>query len=215
MAIRPITFDGQLVTAKDDGAVYGSFFGDGILNAGAEVTLTNNKIHIPVCRVIVGGRIISIEEAIDLDISTTTFSAGYGRAILSVDLSESIPASFSTEMVEDESEFATLVKGDINDPLGSAALYQMEVARAQFDGNISIASTLVVSLGPISIAAAMPKSGGTFTGKVVGADPLTADASLRNIVVYTREDPDLSVPGDDPTPVETKFIKMIRSNSTS
>lgn len=167
MPFSGATFDNQIVKAKYDGALYNTVFDDGVL-WGCEISTTANTVNIEPGMLICSGRVIPNEGGHSINVPSPT--DGYMRVILQIDLDgEATTATFNQlSIILDYSTtpaFPALTREDINGD-NNAKIYQAElgvftVASGQIDGTVRT----IGAAQPLGNAA-MPKSGGSFTGLV-------------------------------------------------
>ena len=134
MALRGVTFAGQNVTPKNDGALYNAHNGDGILN-GCEMSFTTSELVIQSGHIIAGGRVCQIDgatriNAFDISGGAEPGFEGYIQIVLECDTSQPVGFQWSLKGFKSASisGFATLTKEDIN---GAGTLYQLELAVLQ------------------------------------------------------------------------------------
>ena len=131
MAFQGITFDGQNVTPKDDGALYGAHYGDGILD-GCTMTISGDDLVIASGHFIAGGRVCQVDGATSVDLSGRTLTTGYIQVIMNYDLTQNEGSQWYTSFVESATTtFPALTTDDIN---GTGTLYQLELAVIQISG---------------------------------------------------------------------------------
>lgn len=131
MAFKGITFAGQNVTPKDDGALYMAHYGDGILD-GCSMALSGDDLVIQSGHIIAGGRVCHVDGATNVDLSGRQLSTGYIQVIMNYDLSQGEGSQWYTSFVESATTtFPALTTDDIN---GTGTLYQMELAVIQISG---------------------------------------------------------------------------------
>ena len=131
MAFVGITFDGQNVSPKDDGALYQAHYGDGIID-GCAMTLSGDDLVIQSGHIIACGRQCKVDGATTVDLSTRTLSTGYIQVILNYDLSQAEGNQWYESFVESATTtFPALTTGNIN---GTDTLYQLELAVIQISG---------------------------------------------------------------------------------
>ena len=151
MAFVGITFDGQNVSPKDDGALYAAHYGDGIID-GCSMTLSGDDLVIQSGHIIAGGRVCQVDGATPIDLSERQLSTGYIQVILNYDLSRSEGDQWKESFVESATTtFPALTQDDIN---GTGTLYQFELAVIQISGGNLTAiysnigySSLVITVG--------------------------------------------------------------------
>ena len=200
--LRGATFDNQIVKAKYDGAFFGYQYGDGAL-LGCAVSNTATTITISEGILLVGGRIIANDGALAINL-IDPITNGYLRVVLQIDLNKTATQTeFNQVEILQEykatlAEFADLTQEDIN---GTGKIYQMAIGTYQIS-NQQIANVITTfgevttqadtALAAASTAqtaannaqatanAAMPKSGGTFTGRVNAKSANFLGDGLRN-----------------------------------
>ena len=131
MAFKGITFAGQNVTPKNDGGLYQAHFGDGIL-WGCSMNLSGDDLVIQSGEFIMGGRVVQVDGATNVDLSGRTLQTGYIQVIMNADLSQGEGNQWYTTFVESATTtFPALTQGNIND---TDTLYQLELAVIQISG---------------------------------------------------------------------------------
>ena len=179
--LRGATFDNQIVKAKYDGALFGYQYGDGSL-LGCTISNTATTITIQEGILLVGGRIIANDGALAINL-IDPITNGYLRVILQIDLNKT---ATQTEFEQVEilqqykatiAEFAALTQEDIN---GTGKIYQMEIGIYEISSQQIV--TVVSTFGAVETKAdeAMPKAGGTFTGRVNAQSANFLGDGLRN-----------------------------------
>lgn len=159
MAFIGKTFDAQLVSAGDDGALYRmlSMKTDLIQPSGSSAlfSISDNTLTISECYVLVCGRFFRIADGTTISLGTIPSTHGKGRVIVRLDMtelaSESTLAQIETEVETQISNYAyrTLVQDDINSIDGqSHATY--EAVLCSFTCTSGTASNPVSVLGAIS-----------------------------------------------------------------
>lgn len=135
MAFKGITFAGQNVTPKNDGALYNAHNGDGILD-GCTMTISGDDLVIASGHFIAGGRVCQVDGATSVDLSGRTLQTGYIQVIMNYDLTQSEGSQWYTTFVEGATTtFSALTQDDIN---GTGTLYQVELAVVQISsGNLT------------------------------------------------------------------------------
>ena len=144
MAFKGITFAGQNVTPKNDGALYGAHYGDGILD-GCTMTISGDDLVIASGHFIAGGRVCQVDGATNVDLSGRLLSTGYIQVIMNYDLSQSEGSQWYTTFVESATTtFPALTQDEINN---NGDLYQKMIAIIQVSGGnlTSIYDTMGVS----------------------------------------------------------------------
>lgn len=135
--IKGCTFDNQYVSSRTDGGLYESIFpGDGKV-WGCSMSVTSSTLAIQPGELIIGGRILWVDGATQIDISNP-IADGYGQIVLTIDLSK----TSSTETFEQvelsvvysaTDAFPALTKGKINSQNGDM-VYQAEMAVVSIAG---------------------------------------------------------------------------------
>ena len=135
--IKGCTFDNQYVSSRTDGGLYESIFpGDGKV-WGCSMSVTSSTLAIQPGELMVGGRILLVDGATQIDISNP-IADGYGQIVLTIDLSK----TSSTETFEQvelsvvysaTDVFPALTKGKINSQNGDM-VYQAEMAVVSIAG---------------------------------------------------------------------------------
>ena len=146
MAFKGITFAGQNVTPKNDGALYGAHYGDGILD-GCTMTLSGDDLVIASGHFIAGGRVCQVDGATSVDLSGRTLTNGYIQVVMDYDTSKPEGQQWNIHQPLTESAtttFPDLTKDDINE---TGTLYQLQLAVVQISGGnlTSITSSLGTS----------------------------------------------------------------------
>lgn len=143
MAFKGITFAGQNVTPKNDGGLYQAHYGDGIL-WGCSMNISGDDLVIQSGEFIMGGRVVQVDGATNVDLSGRTLQTGYIQVIMNADLSQGEGSQWYTTFVESATTtFPTLTKDDIND---NGTLYQVPLAVVQISGgNLT---NITSSMGP-------------------------------------------------------------------
>ena len=131
MAFKGITFAGQNVTPKNDGGLYAGYLGDGII-WGCEMAISGDDLVIQSGEIIVGGRVVQVDGATNVDLSGRTLQTGYIQVILNADISQGEGSQWYTTFVESATTtFPNLTFGDINN---TDTLHQYELAIIQISG---------------------------------------------------------------------------------
>lgn len=144
MAFKGITFAGQNVTPKNDGGLYQAHYGDGIL-WGCSMAISGDDLVIQSGEFIMGGRVVQVDGATNVDLSGRLLSSGYIQVIMNADLSQGEGLQWYTTFVESATTtFPALTQDDIND---TGTLYQIALAVIQISGGnlTSIYSSLIYS----------------------------------------------------------------------
>lgn len=189
-----------IVTPINDRRFYNMLVGgeSGVVQ-GCEVTaIGSTQLRVADGWGIVSGCLFTIEaETIDATLSAS--GTVNGRLLLQVDVSQSV-GTFITQAA------ASLPVLQQDDLTASGNIYQLELATYSVD-TISIngvTQTFPTVEGSAALAAAaMPKSGGTFTGAALDGSS-NAGSKLRNIAVKT------AAAGVDGATVNTGDIIMVR-----
>lgn len=160
MAIRGITFDKQLVRAKDDGDLNAHILGDGIMS-GCTCSVSADRLTIAPGRMICSGRVIRIDGSHVIDLNPTETS-GYGQIIIEINLNgEASSSSFEQVKILQRysatKSFPALTKQDIN---GSGQIYQMQLCL--FEIKSGAASNIIEH--PSKCEEYLPLTGGEMTG---------------------------------------------------
>ena len=145
MAFRGVTFSGQNVTPKNDGALYNAHYGDGILE-GCSMAISGDDLVIQSGHIIACGRVCQVDGATNVDLSGRTLQTGYIQVVLNYDISQGEGQQWFTTLVESATTtFPALTQEDINTPTGT--LYQLQLAVVQISGGnlTSIYSSLPYS----------------------------------------------------------------------
>ena len=131
MPFRGVTFSGQNVTPKNDGGLYQAHHGDGIL-WGCAMNISGDDLVIQSGEFIMGGRVVQVDGATNVDLSGRTLQTGYIQVIMNADLSQGEGSQWYTTFVESATTtFPALTQDDIN---GTDTLYQFELAVIQISG---------------------------------------------------------------------------------
>lgn len=185
MPFKGITFAGQNVTPKNDGGLYASHHGDGIL-WGCSMTVSGDDLVIQSGEFIAGGRVCFVDGATSVDLSDRTLTNGYIQVVMDFDMSQSEGNQWNIHrpLIENPSSptFSALTQNNIND---TDTLYQVELAIIQ------------VSAGVMSIYKTMPNSPlvGIYLSRLYAeSDPYLVDtyvdslgSGVRNIVNVTEK----------------------------
>ena len=156
MSFVGITFDGQNVSPKDDGALYNAHYGDGIID-GCSMTISGDDLVIQSGHIIACGRQCKVDGATTVDLSTRTLSTGYIQVILNYDLSQGEGQQWYPTFVESATTtFPTLTQDDIND---TGTLYQLELAVVQISGGNLTAIISEVTNSPLEFISSTGKKG--------------------------------------------------------
>ena len=131
MAFKGITFAGQNVTPKNDGGLYNAHYGDGIL-WGCSMNISGDDLVIQSGEFIMGGRVVQVDGATNVDLSGRSLTTGYIQVIMNADLSQGEGNQWYTTFVESATTtFPALTQDDIND---TGTLYQLQLAVVQISG---------------------------------------------------------------------------------
>lgn len=184
--IKGCTFDNQYVSSRTDGGLYESIFpGDGKV-WGCSMSVTSSTLTIQPGELMVGGRILLVDGATQIDISNP-IADGYGQIVLTIDLSK----TSSTETFEQvelsvvysaTDVFPALTKGKINSQNGDM-VYQAEMAVVSIaGGNVTgIVSQIADVLG-----------GTWYQDKITALEGSMADTEEK---VSTLSNPNLLING--------------------
>lgn len=184
--IKGCTFDNQYVSSRTDGGLYESIFpGDGKV-WGCSMSVTSSALTIQPGELIIGGRILWVDGATQIDISNP-IADGYGQIVLTIDLSK----TSSTETFEQvelsvvysaTDAFPALTKGKINSQNGDM-VYQAEMAVVSIaGGNVTgIVSQIADVLG-----------GTWYQDKITALEGSMADTEEK---VSTLSNPNLLING--------------------
>lgn len=184
--IKGCTFDNQYVSSRTDGGLYESIFpGDGKV-WGCSMSVTSSTLTIQPGELMVGGRILLVDGATQIDISKP-IADGYGQIVLTIDLSK----TSSTETFEQvelsvaysaTDVFPALTKGKINSQNGDM-VYQAEMAVVSIaGGNVTgIVSQIADVLG-----------GTWYQDKITALEGSMADTEEK---VSTLSNPNLLING--------------------
>lgn len=144
MAFKGITFAGQNVTPKNDGALYQAHYSDGIID-GCSMAISGDDLVIQSGHFIAGGRVCHVDGATNVDLSGRGLTTGYIQVIMNYDLSQGEGSQWYTTFVESATTtFPALTQDDIN---GTGTLYQLQLAVVQISGGnlTSLYSSLPLS----------------------------------------------------------------------
>lgn len=131
MPFKGVTFSGQNVTPKNDGGLYQAHYGDGIL-WGCSMAISGDDLVVQSGEFIMGGRVVQVDGATNVDLSGRTIQTGYIQVIMNADLSQGEGSQWYTTFVESATTtFPALTRDDIND---TGTLYQLELAVIQVSG---------------------------------------------------------------------------------
>lgn len=126
--IQGITFDNQVVTAKDHGRLFHCLLRDGVVS-GCNITKTTTSITVGTGYLLVAGRLIKITASQTLYV-TLPSTPGYFRVLVTINLTgtatttEFGQVSLSTEFSRTSDGFRELTQGDVN---GNGTLYEYEL----------------------------------------------------------------------------------------
>lgn len=147
--LKGVVFNAQTMTPKAHARAMENVLNDGILS-GCTVTASGANATIAAGYMCVKGRTIEVESATTIA-ATPTYPNGYGRLVLSLDMTQTSTSSVNHQAYVDweyssTNSFPALTQDDIN---GSGSLYQVVLATAQFSsGNIS---TITQNLGNVTM----------------------------------------------------------------
>lgn len=129
MSFVPVTFGGKNVTPKNDGGLYQAHYGNGILwGCGMSIYGTPaTGLTIATGEIIECGRVIAVDGATNIDLTSTGITNGYAEIILDINLSATPPVS-TTVVTSANTSFPALTREDLND---NGNRYQMELAVVQ------------------------------------------------------------------------------------
>ena len=99
MAFKGITFAGQNVTPKNDGGLYQAHYGDGIL-WGCSMNISGDDLVIQSGEFIMGGRVVQVDGATNVDLSGRSLTTGYIQVIMNADLTQGEGNQWYTTIVE-------------------------------------------------------------------------------------------------------------------
>lgn len=133
MPFKGVTFSGQNVTPKNDGGLYASHHGDGIL-WGCSMAISGDDLIVQSGELIIGGRVVHVDGATNIDLSTRGGSP-YIQVRVYADLSQSEGSQWDTTFVESSSLVFTpsLVQDDIN---YNGTKYEAELCVLQDAGGV-------------------------------------------------------------------------------
>ena len=195
MSIDLKQFAGASVTPADDARLYNFFLsGRAGIAEGVEVThLGANQFRISAGWGVCKGRVFVVaEETVNAKLSPS--GSQKGRLIISVDLSADTPAYFASQAA---ATLPDLVQEDLN---GSGTLFEMPLAEYSCDeiqcSDVTDAR-VILEVAEVSVQkaqatanAAMPKSGGTFTGEVTAISTNRPGYVVRNCGVVSSDGSD-------------------------
>ena len=133
MSFVGITFDGQNVSPKDDGALYAAHYDDGIID-GCAMTIggNNDSLVISSGHIIAGGRQCKVDGATELDLSDIANTTAYVQVYLQYDVSQAEGNQWDWGYNEQAAlPFGALTQEDIN---GTGNIYQLELAILEASG---------------------------------------------------------------------------------
>ena len=131
MAFKGITFAGQNVTPKNDGGLYMAHHGDGIL-WGCSMAVSGDDLVIQSGEFILGGRVVQVDGATNVDLSGRVNTNGYIQVIMNADMTQSEGSQWYTTFVESATTtFPALTTDPINN---TGDLYQLQLAIVQVSG---------------------------------------------------------------------------------
>lgn len=131
MAFKGITFASQNVTPKNDGGLYQAHYGDGTL-WGCSMNISGDDLVIQSGEFIMGGRVVQVDGATNVDLSGRTLQTGYIQVIMNADITQGEGNQWYTTFVESATTtFSALTTDDINN---NGDLYQVELAVVQVSG---------------------------------------------------------------------------------
>lgn len=165
MPFKGVTFSGQNVTPKNDGGLYQAHYGDGIL-WGCSMAISGDDLVIQSGEFIMGGRVVFVDGATNVDLSGRLNNTGYIQVIMNADMSQAEGSQWYTSFVESATTtFPALTQDDIND---TDNLYQVELAVIQVSGGnlTSIYRSMVGSGVSFYSVANIYGSNGDRTGKI-------------------------------------------------
>ena len=182
MAIQGITFDNQLVSARDDGTIFAGILEDGIVK-GCALNYTGNTLTIGAGYFVIAGRLLRLTSNEPV---TTQASGAVARITLELDMTgEATEDNFTqarifAQYAANVSSLPDLVQDDIN---GIGTIYQIEICILELNqGNIESILSQKTAGPAVGVTAdealakadaALPKAGGTVTG------PLTQQGMLK------------------------------------
>ena len=172
MPFKGITFAGQNVTPKNDGGLYASHHGDGVLwgcgRGTTPMSISGDDLVIPSGEFIAGGRVCWVDGDTHVDLSDRTIANGYIQVVMDFDLSQSEGSQWNIHrpLIENPSSptFGGLTQDNIND---TGTLYQVQLAIVQVSsGNLT------------SVYSSMGQSGIVVGGNIVMPRTSTQDARI-------------------------------------
>lgn len=213
------TVDGGTVNAINDALLYDFIIGQNGIATGATVTSEGALLlHIDSGWGVIKGRIFSIT-AESISATPSTSGTVKGRLILQIDITNTTnPIAFVTQAA---ATLPALQQEDIN---GNGTIFQLPIATYDVNevaiSNLQMVAPIVKAIkGRIDSAVtkanaaqstadaaqntannAMPKSGGNFSGVVIGSRNLYAGDAIRNIAILNSEW----------SPVSTMHAVMVR-----
>ena len=157
MAFRGVTFSGQNVTPKNDGALYNAHYGDGILE-GCSMAISGDDLVVQSGHIIACGRVCQVDGATLVDLSGRTLQTGYIQVVLNYDISQGEGQQWFPTFVESATTtFPALTQDDINTPSGT--LYQLELAVIQISGGNLTAVVSEITSSPLEFISTTGKKG--------------------------------------------------------
>lgn len=160
MAFRGVTFSGQNVTPKNDGALYNAHYGDGILE-GCSMAISGDDLVIQSGHIMACGRVCQVDGATSVDLSGRTLQTGYIQVVMNYDLTQGEGQQWYPTFVESATTtFPALTKDDINTPTGE--LYQLELAVVQISGGNLTSITSQIRLSDVQANRLTAKSDGVI-----------------------------------------------------
>lgn len=127
MSFQGVTFDGQNVSPKDDGALYAAHNGDGIID-GCDMTIggNNDTLVIQSGHIIACGRVCQVNGATELQMPDIASNMNYVQVYLQYDVSQAEGNQWDWGYNQQAAlPFGALTQEDIN---GTGNIYQIELA---------------------------------------------------------------------------------------
>ncbi len=148
MAFKGITFAGQNVTPKNDGGLYQAHYGDGIL-WGCSMAVSGDDLVVQSGELIIGGRVVQVDGATNIDLSSRLSSSGYIQVRIYADLSQPEGSQWDTTFVESATLVFTpaMTKDDINN---SGTKYEAELCVIQVSGGALTSVYRTMPYSPVS-----------------------------------------------------------------
>lgn len=169
MAFQGITFDGQNVSPKDDGALYAAHYGDGILD-GCTMSIgdNNDTLVIQSGHIIACGRVCQVNGATELLMDD--ISQAFVQVYLQYDISQAEGEQWDWGYNQSNSleGLSQLTQEDIND---TGSIYQLGLAILQANnGNITAINSTIGSADIVGNGNVVLSRGGSAAGRITVND---------------------------------------------